>query len=409
VTPGQPLRGIRVVAALPGLELFGQERENIEVFNALREAGAIVWVGVNAAEGGGAAGEEVRALGFTSFALPFSNQWSWKWLRKYPLSVYEKFKAVAVCSRRFHRALRDLHATHAYLPSSLAYSYVSLALAASRVPLVYRAGDSPPFDSPFNLRVWRLAARRSAKIVAISEFIRRTILVAGAAPERVSVIYNVAPRAATADTGAGHPGSLDDGRPRQLVYVGQMAEFKGLRVLVQAFPLLAERFPDLTLKIVGGSRYQESFRRELERMIADGGLQSRIDLVGHVDDPGLFYRAADVHVAPSLCDEALGCVVLEAKREGIPSVVFRSGGLPETLTDGVDGVICPEKTPVSLASGIAWLLEDRERRAAAGRAARENYLRRFGPERFAQQWAALFTDGSARESGGRVFPEGPAA
>jgi glycosyltransferase involved in cell wall biosynthesis len=307
--------------------------------------------------------------------------------------VYEKLKAVAVCSRRFHRAIQDLQATHAYLPSSFAYSYVSLALAASRVPLVYRAGDSPPFDSPFNLRVWQLAARRSAKIVAISEFIRRTIIVAGAARERVSVIYNIAPRGATSDTGAGHPGSLDDRRPRQLVYVGQMAEFKGVRVLVQAFPLLAARFPDLTLKIVGGSRYQEGFRGEIERMIADGGLQSRIDLVGHVDDPGPYYRAADVHVAPSLCDEALGCVVLEAKREGIPSVIFRSGGLPETLTDGVDGVICQEKTPESLASGIAWLLEDRERRGAAGRAAREDYRLRFGPERFAEQWAAVFAGG----------------
>ena len=60
------------------------------------------------------------------------------------------------------------------------------------------------------------------------------------------------------------------------------------------------------------------------------------------------------------------------------------------FASGVDGVICEEKTPEALAAGIASLLEDEDRRRAAGRAAREDFEARFGPERFARQWAEVF-------------------
>ena len=70
------LAGVRVLAALNGLELFGQERENIEVYKTLRGLGAIVCVGVNALEDGGDVGRQLRDLGFATFPLPFSNQWS---------------------------------------------------------------------------------------------------------------------------------------------------------------------------------------------------------------------------------------------------------------------------------------------------------------------------------------------
>jgi glycosyltransferase involved in cell wall biosynthesis len=397
VTPDQPLHGIRIVAALSGLELFGLERENINVFQTLRAAGATIRVGVNAREDGGAVGAALRDLGFETFALPFSNQWSKQWLRQYPLSVWEKFRAVVACSRRFRQAIRELQATHVYLPSALVYSYVSLALSVSRMPLVFRMGDCPPTDSRFNLRIWRMAARRSGQIVAISDYVRRSIIAEGASADRVSVIYNAAGMVEGSDDPPGRVVAADGAWQPRLVYVGQLAEQKGVRVLVRGFALLVARFPDVTLTIVGGSMYQQAYRQEIERVIAELGLQSRVQLVGQVANPSPYYREADVHVAPSLWQEALGTVVLEAKRLSTPSVIFRTGGMPEMINHGADGVICEEKTPESLAAGIGWLLEDRERCAAAGRAARQDYLLRFGPERFARQWEAVFANGVARE------------
>lgn len=404
MTPDGPLSGVRVVAALVGLELYGQQRANLEVFKALSRQGATIRVAVNEDEDGGAVGAAVRDLGFKTVPLPFGNQWSWQWLRKYPRSVWEKLGSVAVCSRRLHHAVRELHATHVYLTSSLAFSYVWPALAVSMVPTVYRIGETPPTDSPFNLFIWRAAAHRCSRLIVNSEFLEHRVVAEGAPRERVRLIRNVASTPAEAPTSDSR--ERNHGGQRRLLYVGQLAEQKGVRIVVQAFGILAPRFPDLALVIVGGSRYQRDFQREIEGLILEGDISARVELPGYVGDPLPYYRDADVHVAPSLWDEGSPGVVLEAKREGLPSVVFRSGGLPEMINNGEDGVICEEKTPEALAAGIAWLLEDRERCAAAGRAAREDYHRRFGPERFARQWAAVFADGMGREVRGPTTIQG---
>ena len=387
-----PLRGTRILAAINGLELFGHQRGNIEVLKTLRESGADIRVGVEVAEEGGAVGAELRRFGFDTLLLPFGCQWSRQWLAQDPRDLWRKTAAVARCSRRFHAAMRGMRPTHLYIGSPLTFSYLCLALAASRVPLVYRMGDCPPVDSPFNLRIWRLAAMRSARIVANSGFVRRSAIAAGAPPQRVSVIYGVAPSTGPVAADTAHAGASATGRCKRLVYVGQFSEHKGIRVLVQALSILAKRFPDLGLDVVGESRYEGAFRREIEELVHTLGLAGAVSLVGQVADPSRFYREAAVHVAPSIWEEPLANVVLEAKREGIPSVVFRAGGLPEVVRHGVDGVICEERTPESLASGLAWLLEDDERCRAAGRAAREDYVRRFGPERFAREWTAVFLD-----------------
>ena len=379
-----------MLAAINGLELFGHERGNIEVYKALRGLGADVTVGINATEAGGDVGRHLRQLEFPTFTLPFSNQWSLKWLKKHPASLPEKVKAVAACSMIFMRQVGEIRATHVLLGSPLAYSYVSLALAACRVPMIYRMGDSPPFDSWFNLRIWRLAVRRTTHAVAISEFVRRKAISGGVPAGRVSVIYNLAPsNDQGAESRAVDPVVVKE-KVRRIVYVGAVAEHKGVRELVQAVALLHRRIPDLTLDVVGGSRYDAQFRGELNKLIDETGLGRLIVMHPHQSDPAPFYRNGHVHVAPSMWEEPLGNIVLEAKREGIPSVVFRSGGLPEMVRHGVDGVICEEKTPEALAAGIASLLGDEDRRRAAGRAARQDYEARFGPERFARQWAEVF-------------------
>ena len=281
----RPLAGVRVLAALNGLELFGHERGNIEVYKAIRSLGADVTVGVNATENGGDVGRHLRDLGFATVLLPFGNQWSLMWLKRNPMSVVSKTRAVLACSFKFHRVISEIRPTHVLLGSSLAYSYLSLALAACRVPLIYRMGDCPPSVSAFNMRIWRLAMRRTTHAVAISEFVQREAISGGLPPGRVSVIYNLAPsngepsESRTVETlGAGEV-------VRRIVYVGAVAEHKGVRQLVQAFALLRPRFADLGLDVVGGSRYDKEFRGEVSKLIDETGLARYVVMHGHQSDP----------------------------------------------------------------------------------------------------------------------------
>lgn len=123
----------------------------------------------------------------------------------------------------------------------------------------------------------------------------------------------------------------------------------------------------------------------------------RVSLPGHLPNPAGRYSAAAVHVAPSVCEEAAGNVVMEAKMAGTPSVVFPSGGLPEMVRHQVDGYICRDKTVDALVEGIRWCLADRARLRSMGEAARVDSETRFGQARFAAAWASVY--GGASLSG----------
>lgn len=380
------LTGCRILAALNGLELFGHERGNIEVFKILREMGAEVMVGVNAAEGGGAVAAHLKELGFATFPLPFSNQWSWQWLKKQPWSVGEKVKAIVQCSWTFHRIEREFRPSHFHLGSSLAYSYLALALHISRTPLIYRMGDCPPTDSQFNLRIWRMAMQRAAHVVSISEYVRKAAM--RACSTYISVIHSLAPTRKSEDS-ADINVSLPD-QVTYLVYVGSVAEHKGLIPLAEAFSLLSKDYPSLHLDIIGGSQYDAPFLAKFSQLLRSRGVADRVHLLGQIEDPSRYYRRAAIHVAPSICEEALGNVVLEAKREATPSVVFPSGGLPEMVRHQVDGYVCREKSVDALEEGLRWMLSDADRLLRMGVEAKTDSEIRFGRERFAREWANVY-------------------
>jgi glycosyltransferase involved in cell wall biosynthesis len=380
------LTDVRVLALLNGEELFGHERGNIEVFKTLRSAGATVRVGVNEKNGGGAVKATLEQLGFETFLVPFGCQWSKAFFRKRPMLLPWCLMRVARCSALLLREIRRNRPTHIHLGNPLAYSYVAPALGWSRVPLVYRAGDAPPSDSPPNLRIWKSCMRRSQRVVANSDFVRRSLL--QALPDiagKTVRIYNRPPEPSA--TGLSLPGG-DCGR--RVLYVGQISEHKGVRVLVDAARDLAPRYPDVTFDLVGGSIYTQSFEQTLRAELRAAGLERRIVLHGPVANPRPFFERASLHVAPSLFEEPAANVVLEAKAAGVPSVVFPSGGLPELVTDGVTGLVCRDKSVAALVEGIADFLDCPEKLAAARAAARMELKSRFSTERFRSEWVDVY-------------------
>jgi glycosyltransferase involved in cell wall biosynthesis len=382
------LAGVRVLAALNSLELFGHERANIEVFKTLRHCGAEVYVGVNARNDGGDVNRELQRLGFPTFPLPFNPQWSLQFLKKHPSMLWTNPWAALRCARRFRREISEFKPTHIHIGSPLTYSYLWSALARTKIPMVYRMGDCPPIGSRFNLMFWNSAMRRSSMIVANSEFVHGKAMAAGVKAEKLAIIYSLAPaRELTAEPAARHDEPFDANR---IVYVGAVAEHKGLIPLVEAIAALASERPAVRLDICGGSVWDGEFREQLQRKIRELGIESHIRFHGHVDDPSEYYRRAAVHVVPSMWDEPSANVVFEAKREGAASVVFPSGGLPEVVRHEVDGFICSARSTAALVEGIRWMFADADRLKTTRAAARADYIERFGPTRFARQWGSVY-------------------
>lgn len=161
---------------------------------------------------------------------------------------------------------------------------------------------------------------------------------------------------------------------RVITFVGRVTRDKGMVELAQAFAGLRERFPDLTLIVVGPLEPErDPLPAEiLHQLRAD----SRIHLVGYDPSPERYLALATVLCLPSY-REGFGNVVIEAAALGVPAVGTRITGLSDAIVDGRTGVLVPPKDSAALTAALASLLENEPLRRELGRAARSRALAEF--------------------------------
>lgn len=179
-------------------------------------------------------------------------------------------------------------------------------------------------------------------------------------------------------------------RPRQgkvgapyVLALGTVEPRKDLPTLVRAFDALAERHPDLLLKIAGPEGWGED---ALLGAIDAASHRRRIERLGWLADPAEVMAGAAVFAYPSLY-EGFGFPPLEAMAAGVPVVATAAGSVPEVV--GEAAVLVPVGDADALTAGLERALVDtaeRERLLAAG-AAR---VAEFSWERAGDGLAALY-------------------
>jgi glycosyltransferase involved in cell wall biosynthesis len=198
------------------------------------------------------------------------------------------------------------------------------------------------------------AARRAARVLAISEATKRDLIELYGIPEEKIVVTPLA-----ADPAFGPDGPTPNGEPYAL-FVGALQPRKDATTAIEALSLIGDGAPRLV--VVGPDK---GGRADAERKAAELGLAGRVELRGHVpqDELAALYRGADCLVFPSRY-EGFGLPVLEAMASGTPVVATTAGALPEVAGDAA--ILVEERNPVALAGGIERAIADRERLRAAG-------------------------------------------
>jgi hypothetical protein len=102
------------------------------------------------------------------------------------------------------------------------------------------------------------------------------------------------------------------------------------------------------------------------------------------------YGMADIVVYPTSGEEPFGLVPLEAMASGKPIIVTRSGGLTESVVDGVTGFVIPKEDSALLANRLTALLERPELAQRMGQAGRQHVEAQFTRRRMALEVEALY-------------------
>lgn len=150
-------------------------------------------------------------------------------------------------------------------------------------------------------------------------------------------------------------------RERIILNVGHIAFRKGQHFLVQAFAQLAPAYPEWKLVLIGPND-EPACQAKIEEMIAQFGLQGRVELLGQRPDARDFFRRAAVYVQPSL-QEALPLALQEALAYGSACIATPVGGVPELVEDGKTGLLVAPGEVEELRKALERLLADDALRA----------------------------------------------
>jgi glycosyltransferase involved in cell wall biosynthesis len=137
-----------------------------------------------------------------------------------------------------------------------------------------------------------------------------------------------------------------------LLYVGRL----GAEKEIERIKAILEAIPAARLALVGDGPH----RQALEKHFAG----TNTNFVGYLTgrDLGSAFASADAFIFPSRT-ETLGLVLLEAMAAGCPVVAARSGGIPDIVTDGINGYLFePEADIQSAITATVRLLEQKQQR-----------------------------------------------
>ncbi len=301
--------------------------------------------------------------------------WGWRAFDKYvfPLTAF--------------RAARRLHAENPFdgiwgiMANAAGIASLFFKIAHPDVFYVLSAqeGDS---DAEYRSRTWfwkplyRLVHAKADMVLAVSAFLEERTRRLGYAG-KIRVLHNGVDGASFRPAEGTVPIF-----PHSVVTVSRLVAKNGVSDLMAAVSMLPAPYADTVLTVVGDGPLRSALKAEAAAL----GIAHRVVFAGavpHAEVPR-YLRSSAVFARPSL-SEGFGNVFLEAMACGIPVIGTRTGGIPETVIHGRNGLLCEPGDKAGICGALGRMLGDPALRGACARAGLETAA--------AHSW-----DGIAREA-----------
>ncbi|MBX3115526.1 MAG: glycosyltransferase family 4 protein [Fimbriimonadaceae bacterium] len=300
-----------------------------------------------------------------------------------PVHQLDMRKASGFAAMRYMVSLarrQKFDLVHAHLSRAAYLSLVATAFAGT--PLVCSVHVKT------NYFVYRMAARGSNRMVAVSNYIEGLLTNAGVPANYIDVVHN-----GTDFHDVSYPSSTDVfdefGIPkeRKLVgLVGRVAEEKGHLIAVNALPQVLTESPDAHIMFVG--RDQGEFSDFLKKEVSRRDLDRRVTFTGNRDDVARLLDAMDFSILPSSA-EACPLAVIESMARERPVVGANIGGVDELVIHEKTGLLV-DQTAEAFSGGMNYLLNHEAERKEMGTNALQLIHERFTFEQMMERMEAVY-------------------
>jgi GalNAc-alpha-(1->4)-GalNAc-alpha-(1->3)-diNAcBac-PP-undecaprenol alpha-1,4-N-acetyl-D-galactosaminyltransferase len=249
---------------------------------------------------------------------------------------------------------------------------VLLSTLGLKIPVIVSERSDPFSAQPGN--IWRWLAKAAYLFATrITVFTRQAVTYfSPLLRKKVRVIANAVVDPNTKAT-------FQNDMPR-LVAVGRLEYVKGFDLLIKAFAIVRQQYPQATLTIWG----EGSKRQELKCLCDELSLSNNIFLPGITKEITQALSEADLFIQTSRW-EGFGNALCEAMSVGLPVISTSCSGPREIIRDGIDGLLIPIENTVALATAILDLLDNPSKRLMLATNALE-IPKRFKLEDMMQRW-----------------------
>lgn len=173
---------------------------------------------------------------------------------------------------------------------------------------------------------------------------------------------------------------------------GRLSEEKGQRYIIQAMPLILERFPNTKFLLVGHGPLLKNLMELTKKL----NVTDSVIMTGYREDIQELLSIMDIYILPSF-SEGLPNSLLEAMACSLPSIGTNVSGIPELIDDGVSGFLIGPADERAIAEKVIYLFDHPDEMKQMGLAARQKIEDQFDIRVVSQNLQRIYDELVARK------------
>lgn len=344
----------KILAILPSKVLYGKERSNIEVYNLMKDKLNLhVKVAINKN-----ANDKIKDA--TSNLSTYTVNFPERHRKRFAFLGY--LKDYIVANIQMYSLIKKTNPDVLFLCSELSFYDLYPALKLSKKKMIYRIGDEPAYKGlsfyKYNSFVWeKFVIPKVDTFICISQYIKKTVEKTGRKSQKDIIIYNYPParKGNMPDESYKYPKISKDGII--FGYLGQIIQQKGVDLFIKAAIETLKQGSNNIFYIAGSLSYDSKYAQIIKELIPQE-YSSKFILLDEISNIELFFSKIDILCVPSVKQEPLGNVLVEAKKYKKACIIFPTGGMPELITHQHNGFICKDTTVESLKQGLDYYIKN---------------------------------------------------